>query len=183
MRRFFGKVIIGLAVLCAVGTARPASAQTFDQQLAYLRDNIRGPWANCFECQGGQTILNLLNGAQAAHNAGNTALCQRTIQMAIDCANTPSRDIFQVLSFNNGPPRTVVVGSGGVTTPVSVVISFLAGYGSAASLPGPILPVYKFFAYNNGGFIVGLDRYFACRTEAHDPLVAGLGVLYALCSQ
>jgi hypothetical protein len=183
MKGFFGKVVIGLAVLCAVGSARPASAQTFDQQIAYLRAQITGPWANCFKCDGLQTTLNLLNGAEAAHNAGNTALCMQIIQMAINCNNTPSRDIFVVASFNLGPPRTITLNGTGLPTPISVVLSFLLGEGSAPpNLPGPIYPVYKFFSYTNPvtGFI-DLGIFDACRREAHDPLVAGLGVLLALC--
>src|SRR5689334_15684657 len=104
MRGFFGKVVIGLAVLCAVGSVRPASAQTatFDEQLAYLRSNITGPWASCFKCDGAQTVLNLLNGAQAAHNAGNSALCMNIINAAINCIDTPSRDLFVVTGFTLG---------------------------------------------------------------------------------
>ena len=182
MKGFFGKIVVGLAVLCAVGSARPASAQiTFDQQLASLRANITGPWANCFQCQGGQTILNLLNGAQAAHNAGNTALCISTINMAITCANTPSRDLYRVAQFLDGPPRDGIINGTGANYPISVVISFLAGFGSASDLPGPILPVYKFFAFTTNGFIPNLDRYNACRTEAHDVLILGLETLRSLC--
>src|SRR5215213_6892429 len=105
MKGFFGKVIIGLAVLCAVGSARPASAQTFEQQIAYLRTNILNAWGGCFKCDGQQTILNLLNGAQAAHNAGDTARCMLIIDAAINCANAPSREVGPIAAFILGPPR------------------------------------------------------------------------------
>jgi hypothetical protein len=182
MRKFIGQLVIGLAVFGAICSARPASAQTFEEQIAALKGNISGPFANCFECGFGRTLLNLLDSAQAAHTAGDSARCRAIIDMAVTCLNTPSRDLILVSSFNLGPPRTIGPPTGtGLLTPISVVISFLSGFGSAPpSLPGPVLPVYKFFSYTTGGFI-DLLRYNACRFEAHDQIYLGLVVLIGLC--
>lgn len=169
MRRFIGKLGIGLAVLCALGTARPASADAFTDSLDGLRNNITGFYGNCFKCDGEQTLLNLLNAARAAHVAGNDALARLILTQARMCNNQPSRDIFVLIACT---PNSYTIGTNGVPTPIAQLIGncFFAG---------ATVPVYKFFEYTVNG-VINIDKYLACRTEAHDPIDVTLGFLLSL---
>jgi hypothetical protein len=166
MRRFFGNLGIGLAVLCALGTARPASADTFTDAVDCLRNTILS-YGDCFECGGESTLLNLLAAARAQHVAGNNTLAKSILNQALMCANTPSRDIFRLISCT---PTSYTVGPSGVPTPISQVMACFFGC--------PV-PVYKIFSYTVNGFI-NLDQYKKCRCQAHDPIEVTLGYLISL---
>jgi hypothetical protein len=156
MRSIISKLCLGLAVLGALSSARPARADAFDDVISYVRSV-----GNCFRCEGETTIINLVLAAQAAHNAGDTALCRLRLQAAIMCANKPSREFVFVNpnDFSQLLPMT----SGGIAIPISQYFSTLAG--------SPV-PIYAIFSYQlpSPPFSLNLDRAKDCGSVG--PLAA-----------
>jgi hypothetical protein len=93
MKRSVGALAALMTLACALGTCRPASA-TVDlfPPAVNAAEALITLKHDCFRCFGAETLLGLLEAAEAAHESGNRTLCMAILTQAIRCVDQPSRE-------------------------------------------------------------------------------------------